>query len=55
MFVDKKEIMDILEKMECQRLLADMTVLLKMVKQVDKMFATILQAYYGVQVKMQLV
>ncbi|CAL8110942.1 unnamed protein product [Orchesella dallaii] len=44
-----KETTDRIERLESQRLLKDMRILLKMVKLTDKMFATVLQAYYAVQ------
>lgn len=41
---------EVIEKMETQRLLGDMTILLKLVKQTDEVFAMILQSYYAMQV-----
>lgn len=51
-YLDSKEFKDQdKEKMISERMLKEMTILLRMVKQQDAMFATILQTYYAIQVK----
>lgn len=50
-YLNEKECEDIQkEKEKSERILREMTLLLKMVKQHDKMFAVILQSYYVIQV-----
>lgn len=49
-FSDKRSTFDAIEKVECDRLLKDMTTLLRMVKQMDIMFSTVLTSYYAIQV-----
>lgn len=45
----EKDELDAFEKMESERLMKDMAILLKLVKAVDKLFATVMPTYYGIQ------